>query len=935
VKQKVFLFLVLLAISSGALLGNDSISVRGKVVDKATSLALPGATLKFESLGDLEDDPILTVSSDLGRFVANFPSPGNYIMEVSYVGYKQLVKQVTITQDAKQNILFIELELDKQLLKEATVTGEKSAVQQQGDTTVFNANAFKTNPDADVSDLISKMPGFVKENGEMKAQGETIKKVTVDGKEYFGDDAAAALKNLPAAMVSQVQVFDEQSEQSRFTGFDDGNAQKTINIVTKSGLNQGQFGKIYGGYGTDNRFLAGANMNLFGKKRRIALIALSNNVNMQNFSAEDLGGVLGTNTGGRGRGMGGQRGGGSSSDFMVSQQNGITAAHAFGLNYTDSWSDKLEINASYFVNAASNEQASETNRELFLNDSPNQLYREVSAIEKRNINHKLNGRVVWTIDSLNSFVWRPRANLQFANNTSNLSGENAVLSELLNANNAINNLRTSAYDLNNELLYKRKLNKDGRTLSLSLKQGLRNVGKHDDLKGFNAFYALQIREEFFDQNAIESQLSNSQSADLVYTEPIGKKGQLMLSYNPSKSAYSNKREVFLLDQVANIYDQLDTALSNTYENLVLSHRIALSYSLKANEKLQVTLGGAYQYSQLQGVQSFPFSANTMYYFPAVLPNARLNYKFNKFSNLMFMYRSFNRLPSVNQLQPVIDNSNPMQLSSGNEQLLQEVRHFGFVRFGKTNPLKSKSMFVFVSGTTVQNFITNESFLSTQDGFEPIEGVVLDRGAQFNRPVNLDGYRNIRSFASYGIPVKKIKSNFNLNIGYTLSKTPGLINFQQNNTLTHNVNTGIVLSSNISTKLDFTASYTGNFNAVSYSFNPSQNNNFFFQNASFRFNWMPWKGLVINSETFYTGYAGLNDGFNQQIVLWNGGIGYKFLKSQRAEIRITAFDLLNQNNNISRVVTENYIQDSEMVVLTRFFLVNFTYQIRHFRSSVQS
>jgi len=935
-----FLFLLLSSFFSQNLFA-QSIIVKGTLRDSTDKSPLIGATMRLVNPRDTAQ-LMMAVSKPDGSFQFNAYASGNHILFVSFIGYKPLRKRVFIhPEQAETQLDTIEMAIDARLLVGVKAEGTRIRVEQKGDTTEINAAAYQTNPDADVKDLVTKMPGFTLENGEVKVQGEKVRKVTVDGKEYFGEDATAAMRNLPAEIVSKIQVFDEQSEQSRFTGFDDGNALKTINIITKTGMNQGQFGKVYGGYGTNDRYLTGMNVNFFGKDRKIAVLGLANNVNIQNFAAEDLAGALGSSASGRMGGMGGGRpmgnwGGGGSQDFTVAQQNGITSAKGFGLNYTDKWSPKLSISASYFLNHANNLQETNLSREFFLSNESNQLYRELSDENKINQNHRLNARLEWTPDSLNSFVFRPRASLQTAKTAGEFSATNLIPegNTLLNVNQNTFTTKTQAYDINNELLYRRKLNKKGRTFSVSFKNNHSANARDANMLANNLFYGTLPIEEILDQVTKDYNSGQSYSADFSFTENLGKKGQLLLNYNPSYSNYTSDRRVNVLDTSNYTYSLIDSSLSNEFENIVNTQRGGINYTHKFSERLSLTSGLTYQLAQLEGVQNFPSGTTQQYLFPAVLPNARMNYKFKNESNLMFMYRSFTRLPGISQLQNLIDNSNPLLLRGGNPNLNQEQRHFAFVRFGKANKDKGSSLMVFLSGTLIQDYITNANWIARTDGFVIEEGVVLNRGAQFTRPVNLAGYRNLRNFITYGLPVKKIKSNVNLNLGYTLSATPGLINDLKNTTTNHNLNAGVVIASNISKKLDFTLSYTGNYSNVSYSFNPQQNNAFFFQNASGKVNWLPWKGLVIQSETFYSGYSGLADGFNRDIVLWNGGIGYKFLKDRRGELRITAYDLLNRNNSISRMVTENYIQDAEVMVLQRFFLVNFTYQIRHYKRKLK-
>src|SRR6218665_1628721 len=268
-----------------------------------------------------------TNSIDGGIYVLDSLNPGSYVLKATSFGYPNYFNRIEITGEDKT--VDIVLKSNAKSLDEVEINQIATRVEQKGDTTQYNAAAFKTNPDATVEDLVTKMPGITMENGVVKAQGEQITKVLIDGEEFFGDDATAALKNLPAEIVSKIQVYDQASEQAKFTGISDGNEAKALNIVTKTGKNQGQFGKIYAGYGTPNDlYLGGLNVNIFKGKKKISIIGMSNNVNQQNFSTEDILGVTGTSASSSGRGGGGGRGPGggndASSSFLVGQQSGVS-----------------------------------------------------------------------------------------------------------------------------------------------------------------------------------------------------------------------------------------------------------------------------------------------------------------------------------------------------------------------------------------------------------------------------------------------------------------------------------------------------------------------------------------------------------------------------------------------------------------------------------
>ncbi|TMI69675.1 MAG: TonB-dependent receptor, partial [Bacteroidetes bacterium] len=275
-------------------------SIKGKLVDLVDNKPLAGATLQLKLVRDTTQSRS-SVTDSKGQFEFNGLSRDSFLLQVSFIGYENY-KQYVSLNDSIPNADLGNVLVPKKTTEigGVTVVSRTPPVQQKGDTAQYNASQFKVNPDATTEDLIKKMPGItVDKNGTVTAQGEQVKKVTIDGREFFGDDATAALRNLPSEIVDKIQVFDRLSDQAQFTGFDDGNSVKAINIVTKAGIKNGQFGRIYAGYGTDDRYSAGGNTSFFKGDRRISLVGNFNNIHQQNFASQDLLGVTSTG-GGRG-----------------------------------------------------------------------------------------------------------------------------------------------------------------------------------------------------------------------------------------------------------------------------------------------------------------------------------------------------------------------------------------------------------------------------------------------------------------------------------------------------------------------------------------------------------------------------------------------------------------------------------------------------------
>jgi uncharacterized membrane protein YgcG len=853
-----------------------------------------------------------------------------YLVKVSYLSYKDVSKVVNVNDDV-QDMGSITLTEAVANLKEVKVVGQVTAMEQKGDTTQFNAAAFKTNPDATTEDLIQKMPGITVTNGTVTAHGETVNRVLVDGKPFFGDDAALTLKSLPAEIVDKIEVFDKLSDQAQFTGFDDGNGQKTINIVTKADRKMGQFGKVFAGYGLDNRYQAGGNISFFKGNQRISVIGLSNNINMQNFSSQDLLGVTGS-SGGGGRGGGG--GGGSSNNFLVGNQSGITGTNSFGLNYANKFGKKVDVSGSYFFNRTGNTNTQSTEKEYFLSGGTgNQFYNENSRTSSTNSNHRLNFRVEYNINANNSLIITPRLSFQ-DNHSTSLKAGLTTLANGSNVNSTDNSQRSqnNGYNFSNDLLFRHSFAKKGRTLSLNVNTQVNDRDGIRDLYSKNMYYGLAMpdtamRGDTIDQRSFTKSDGITLGGNLIYTEPISTTGQLQFNYGLTVSNSNSSRETYNMSFDSNTYSDLDTLLSNNFDNRYITNRAGIGYRYRKNS-WSANLGLDFQNTGLYSQQLAPYNSKVDQSFTNVLPNFMLSYRSKSGTQFRTFFRSSTNQPSISQLQNVIDNSDPLSLTAGNPDLKQEYRNSFNVRYalaGANRPYNFNAM-VFVTQTN--NAIVNSTFIAQQPTTLP-NGIVMERGSKLTTPINVDGSWNARTFLAYGKPVAPLKLNINLTTGFNYVRSPGMINDIANYSNTYAVSQGLVISSNISEKLDFTVSYSGNYNVVRNTIQPNLNNNYYTQGITGRVNWIFGKGFVVQSDINNQSYRGLGQGYNQNFTLWNASIGKKFLKNNAGELKLTVFDILKQNNSISRNVTETYVQDVTSRVLTQYAMLTFTYTLKNF------
>ena len=932
--MRYFTFLILLLASLGAARAQAPTTVSGRVADGKDQSPLIGANVLLIRLPDSVRTGT-AVDTD-GKFQFDNVVAGRYVLDASFVGYQKLRQTVTVAGQPLQ-LGTLALQTGGIQLKGVVVTGQAAQSVQKGDTTQFNAKAFKTNPDANAQDLIEKLPGVSRgADGKVQAQGENVQRVLVDGKEFFGNDPDAVLKNLPADMVDKVEVFDQRSEQSRFSGFDDGNTTKTINIVTKVAFRNGTFGRVVAGAGTE-RYRASGNVNDFKGTRRLSVLAQSNNVNEQNFGTEDLLGVVGnSNQGGGGRGgrggggasgggaPGGGGNGGSAGDFLVNQSGGLTKTNAVGLNYSDSWNTKTDLSASYFFNRADNTVLSTTQRQYVLP----QTYTQTANTNSLNTNQRFNMRLEHKIDSANSILFRPRFSYQQNEATSLVAGLTRRTNAEQNATNSSN--INSTYGSNNEglntggdLLLRHRFSKAGRTASLSL------GGTYSERNATTTLRTIDTAPARTNLNQLSTLKQNggSLNANLSLTEALTKqdvlKGNYIINYAPNNS---NK---YTYDVLTGDTRQLNEGLSNVFDNYYLTQSGGVTYR-HIMPKYQASIGLSGQYSELFSNAQFPRPGIGRYTFVNVLPNANLNYRFTKQKNLRLNYRTNTNPPSVNQLQAVVNNSNPLQLTIGNPTLRQEFQHSANLRYAASNPEMASSFFAVLSGSYTQNPISNRTLVAARDTTVVPDGapeVRLPSGGQLVQPTNLSQQYALRSLLSYGIPIKAIKTNVNLSANASFTQTPGLVNGGLNYARVPAFGAGLTLSSNISPQFDFTASTTSTQNFVRNTLRAQLNSNYFAQVTRLRLNWIVGPGISFATDLVHQAYSGLAAGFNQQYILWNASLGKKIFPGQRGEIKLYAFDLLGQNRAIQRNVTDAYYEDVQTNILQRYLMLMFTYNIR--------
>lgn len=904
-----------------ALMASAQSSVSGVVRDSLTNDPLMGARVELRSAAD---SLMKSASSEeKGNFhFVNIPN-GSYTLKIYFVGFKPYQKKFVLNAENTSETFNVLLPLDMTILSAVDINAEPPMVVLKGDTTEFNAGAFTTEPYADADALIGQLPGAeIDGEGKLTFQGEEVQRIMVDGKEFFSTDPRIAMKTIPADIISKLQVIDEQSDQAKFTGFDDGERKKVINIVTKPDRRHGYFGKIAGGYGNSERYNTGGSYNIFNGERRISFNAVSNNVNQRDFSMENLAGGETLDDRGRSRGRGRNNAGAGGS--------GLRNTNNIAMNYNNEWGDKVDFNANYSFNKTDSYTESLINREYLIGNRSNQLNVQQLNTSGKNLSHRANIRFEYEVDSNNSISFRP--NIQYQKSGMFLSSTNNTMlstEEPVNASVRDNQNDHKNFNISGDFSYRRRLNDKGRTVSLSVNGSLnsnKGLAYNLSMNEFYQDYLLNRVDTVNNENNTHAN-GNGVTGRLAYTEPVSENSRLQVNYSIRNTNNYSNRETFEFLAETGQFAELNEQLSNEFRNDYLYHSGGLGYQYNV-EDFRFDLGLDMQRAQLQNHQLFPEEELNSSSFNSYLPNASLTYRFSKSKDIRVNYNTATNAPNINQLQNVINNQNSLNVRVGNPDLKQEYGHRFSLRYKTVNRETSANFAANIDAEFSNNHIVNSTFIAEQDTLISPD-LLLGKGGRFTKPENVDGYYRLRGNANIGIPIEKLKINLSMNTGVFHTRDIGLLNNEISYANSSGINQRISVNSKISQKIIFSFSYGGNYSVVRNNMNPDLSYNFYNQNLRNDFTFIFLKGMRISSTFNYNYNTGLTSDDSQRFILWNASIGKKLFARQQGEIAISAYDILNTNTNISRNISEQFIEDRESIMLNQYFILSFTYNVRKF------
>ncbi len=893
----------------------QSTELRGSVKDTADNNKLYQAVV---SLIRKSDSTLATFSrvNEKGNFLLKKVPQGDYILQITYPKYADYVEDVKLDAATKEMTGLI-LTPRSTLLEEVIVRQRIAAIRMKGDTLEFRTDSFAVREGANVEELLKKLPGIqVNRYEEITAQGEKVQKVLVDGEEFFSDDPAVVTQNLSADAVETVQVFDKKSDQATFTGIDDGEKTKTINLKLKENRKQGYFGKARVAGGTPDWFEGEGMVNMFRGKKKIAAFGTAANTGKAGLGWEDNQKFGGSNnmeyneeegyffsfsTGDEFNTWGGRYNG-----------EGLPQAWTGGLHYSNKWNeDKNHINGNYRYYKQNINVEGTTISQFILPDT-SYFQSERRNTYNQNIRNGLDGFYDIKLDSSSS--------LKISVNGGRVDGKSTAryISESLDDDSALANtndrLTTSDGVKNNftaSLIYRKKFAKKGRTISVSMDNNYQDQVMNGLLQSNLQFYdggTTPTGSVIFDQQKINNNSSLAINSRVAYTEPIGKYSFLELNYG-YRNNNSEAERISYNKGADGKYDIIDSIFSNNYQFKFNTHSTGLTFRVN-KKKLSWYVGSNVSFANFNQ-QDIWADTTYKYNFTNLFPKASIRYAFKPQTRLSLNYNGNTRQPSLQQIQPVLDNTNVLNLQIGNPNLKQEFVHSINLQFNDFKILSGRSLWMSGSFNMTDNAISTSSF--------------INKGVRTTQYVNVSGNYSANFWSGYWIQIKKYNVNVGLNVNGNLSRYNNFIDSNKNT----NNNSSIGIGTNIGyykdKKISFNVSPDMNFVTSRSTLNPNTVTRYWLFNTDASLNVPLPKDFDFNTEAVVS-IRQKTPVFTRNVnaVKWNASVGKKFWKNKTGEIRLHVFDILDQNIGFNRNATSNFISENTYNTIRRYWLVSFTW-----------
>ncbi|MBC7566941.1 MAG: outer membrane beta-barrel protein [Pedobacter sp.] len=895
---------------------DNSYLIKGKVVDTAASYTMVNSTVTILNQKDSTLVKFSRVAQD-GTFQVKNLRSGKFILLITYPGYADYAEQFSLDSlKREKDFNSINLVLKSTLLENVIIQGKVAAIKIKGDTTEFNAGSYNIQPNSKVEDLLKQLPGMqIDKDGNITAQGKAVKKVLVDGEEFFGDDPTLVTKNIRADMVDKVQLYDKKSDEAAFTGVDDGVENKTINIKLKEDKKNGYFGKVDLGAGTDKFYQGQAMINIFKGKQRISGYGIFGNTGQTGLGWED-GDKYGSSGGtqfedgvyyiGGGDDLGGWNG--------RYDGRGIPSTKTGGLHFEDKWNkDKFGLNTNYKIGSLGVKGSSSNLTQNILPQDANGVLRTINSASAQQFDNstfrqKLDATLNFQLDSTSTLKLiidgtqkETKTREDFASFSSRADSSLINTGDRQVTNDADQNL------FNINAFYTKKLKKKGRTLSATLTQSLNQNKSNGFLNSKNEFFneAEQLDSmRNIDQSKTNNSLSSILSSRITYTEPISKATSVVFNYGLNLNNSTSDKKSFNKSGTG-LYDQLDTLFSNNFKLNQLTNQGGATVNIK-KEKATINFGtnvSAVQFRQLDLYRNRKFDRNFINW----NPNASYRYRFSQQKSLSINYYGYNTQPSISQIQPIRENTDPLNITIGNPDLNPSFNNRVSMGYNSYKILTDQYIYFYGSYSFINNAITNTTFTDAA-GNNTYQAINLNE-----TPTNF--YFN----GSTSRKIKAIELSVGLDVSANGSKNFSMINGVLATTRSNNYSTGLSISQN-KDKYDFRISGGPSYNDSRSSLPSSRNNQGWGAtgNASFNVK-LPGK-VQISSDGQYK-FTAKTQTFNQDFerIIINAFIAKKFFKAENLQIRIAVNDLLNQNVGFDRSSSNNMFIENRYTTIQRYFM----------------
>ena len=932
------MLLLLVAVAASAQAQNYNLKI--KLVEKSSGEPVGFATVSVTPDGKDAVLKFVQTDADGKAEVKGIPA-GKYKVQGILLGYNNYEEIITVNKDLDLGVK--EMTVERNFLEGAVVSDVGNPIIVKKDTITHNVTLIKSGDNDVLEDLLKKLPGVeVSSDGTITANGKTITKIKVGGKQFFLDDPSIASKNLPANIIESISVIDEKSEQAQFTGIDDGEEETILDLGVKKGMMNGWFGNVMGGGGydlqgkgatNDLRYQAAAMVANFTENAQLAFIGNANNTNnrgVQDMAASSMGNM-------RGGGMRGGMGGGGFG------RNGISSSYMAGFNGGYTWKNKSEITGNAMFNGNERYVKEKTARETYNKDGSTTYSNDDGESYTNTYGVRAGARADWKISQNTSILFEPNFNIGWGNFSETSVFDTKRDTRKVNEGNSLSYGDNTSQRANGRILWRQRLGKPGRTLSLNVRYGLNNdaiEGYNQSLtrvfdyvgpSGINGEDVYWSNDNVVDQMYRTKSQTQSMNGRLSYTEPLGKNFYLEANYMYNYSRSKSTKDTY--DKGASgQYDVRDEEYSSNIVNTVNRQNVGFNIR-KQEEKYNITVGASLQPQKthnktIRGTNKLDTTLKVLNW----SPNARVDFNFSDFQMLRINYRGQSSQPSISQMMPVPDNSNPQRVTLGNLGLNPSFSHNFNVMYNSTNRETYASFNVNANMSYRVNNIVNASWIS-------------DEGVTYTVPMNNDrGAWNAGTFIMFNTPIAKSRfsimsfTNGNFSTGTSLVGNSdidvtdersylNLKNYTQNNyrTVSAGENLRFTYRDDIfETTLGGGTRYSRTWYSVSESNKPAT----WTSNVQAQFIAKVPNVINISTDARYTFYAGYNAGYNDPTLVWNAEISKQLFKNQFT-LALKCYDILNQSKNTYRTQRDNYTQDTQNNTLGRYIMLSLTYRFGTF------